>query len=60
MTQKQELEGEGKRNKGGGKGYLLWRDKGLLLEREETDIAHGQTAVYKGKKGNPVVRMSWF
>lgn len=52
--------GRREKEQGMGKGYLLWRDKGLLLEREETDIAHGQTAISKRKKGNPVVGMSWF
>ena len=39
--QRQEIETE--REKKGtrvmGKGYLLWRDKGLPLDREETDLA---------------------
>ena len=26
-------------------------EKGLLLDREETDVAHRQMAVYKGKRG---------
>ena len=30
-------------------------DKGLPLDREETDVAHRQMAVYKGKGGNPVL-----
>lgn len=33
--------------------YLPQRDKGLLLDREETDVAHRQMAVYKGTRGNP-------
>lgn len=28
---------------------LVW-DKGLPLDREETDVAHRQMAVYKGKR----------
>ena len=41
-----------------GTGVGPWNDdKGLPLDREETDIAHRQMAVYKGKKGTPSVRM---
>ena len=29
--------------------YLPQRDKGLSLDREETDVAHRQMTVYKGK-----------
>ena len=49
-----EDEGEGERNKGegGGDGYLSWREKGLFLYREETDIAHRKMAVYKSKRAN--------
>jgi hypothetical protein len=28
-------------------------DKGLLLDREKTDMAHRQMVVYKGKGKNP-------
>lgn len=32
------------------------RERGrLLLDRKETDTTHGQMAVYKGKRGNPVL-----
>ena len=31
------------------------RDKGLPLDREETDVVHRQMVVYKGKKANPVL-----
>ena len=53
--QRQEIEeaGEEEGNKGeGGKRYLSQWDKGLSLDREETDVAHRQMAVYKGKEGN--------
>jgi hypothetical protein len=30
-------------------GHLSWEDRGLPLDREETDTAHRQMAVYKGK-----------
>ena len=45
--QRQEIEdeGEGEGNKGGPR----VGDKGLPLDREETDVAHRQMAVYKGK-----------
>ena len=44
-------QGSGGRNicPGGG------RDKGLPLDREETDMAYGKMAVYKGKRGNPML-----
>ena len=29
--------------------------EGLPLDREETDVAHRKMAVYKGKRGNPVL-----
>jgi hypothetical protein len=29
----------------------MGRDKGLPLDREEKDVAHRKTAVYKGKGG---------
>ena len=29
------------------------RSKGLPLDREETDVAHSQMTVYKGKGGTP-------
>jgi hypothetical protein len=39
--QRQEIENEGREQQGGGwKEYWSWRDKGLLLDREETDMAH--------------------
>lgn len=36
---------------------LVPEDKGLPLDREETDMAHKQMAVYKGKGGKDYVRM---
>ena len=52
-----EDEGEGEGNKGEGEGIfvLVW-DKGLPLDREETDVAHRKMVVYKSK-GKPCVRM---
>ena len=51
------MGGEEEGNKGeGNTEYLSWRDKGLPLDREETDVAHSKMAVYKGKRGNPVLR----
>jgi hypothetical protein len=41
-----------------GKGYLSWRDKGLPLDREETDTAHRKMAVYRGEREKVRVRMS--
>jgi hypothetical protein len=37
--------------------FLKWV-KGLPLDREETEVAHRQIVVYKGKKGKPHVRMT--
>lgn len=39
------------------KGTREWGkgDKGLPLGREETVVVHRQMAVYKGKKGKPVL-----
>ena len=34
-----------------GERYLPQRDKGLSLDREETDMAHLNMEVYKGKMG---------
>jgi hypothetical protein len=36
------------------------RDKGLPVDREEMDIVRRQMGVYKGKRGNPCVRMRYF
>lgn len=52
---KDEGEGEGNRRegrKGGGKRYLSQRewDKGLPLDREETELNHRQMVVYKDKR----------
>lgn len=37
------------------KGNLPPRNKGLSLQREETDAVHTQMAVYKGKEEDPVL-----
>lgn len=31
------------------------RDKGLPLDREETDMTYRQILIYKGKRGNPIL-----
>ena len=49
QIQKTENERVGERNKGEKKKYFPQRDKGLPLDKEETDIAHWQIEVYKGK-----------
>ena len=46
--------GEGKETRKRGREYLSQRDKGLPLDREETDVVHRKMAVYKSKMGNPV------
>lgn len=35
------------------KGGEQGREKGLSLDREETDVAHRKMAVYSGKRGPP-------
>jgi len=51
---------EGDRGGGrGGRAFAL-EDKGLPLGREETEMAHRKRAVYKGTRGNPLVRMRCF
>lgn len=42
-------KGEGQRKE---TGKSVLEDKGLPLGREETDVAHWQMVVYKGKIGN--------
>ena len=37
------------------KEYLFHKDKGLPLDREKTDMAQRQMAVYKAKRGNPML-----
>jgi hypothetical protein len=47
--------GEGRKEQGrGGRDIcpLTTHTPGLSLDREETDVAHRQMAVYKGKEGN--------
>jgi hypothetical protein len=48
--------GEGERNKKEEAGILVpkW-DKGLLLDKEETDIVHRKMEVYKGKGVSPML-----
>lgn len=44
-----------------GKGYfcvLVGGNKGLPVIREEADVTYRQKAVYKGKRGNPVLPWS--
>ena len=53
--QKQEIkdEGDGEGNKG--EVFVQKEVKGLPLDRKETDMAHRQMAIYKCKRGNPVL-----
>ena len=48
-----EGEGEGKKEEGR-RVFVLEGDKGLSLDRGETDVAHRKMAVYKGTRGNPL------
>lgn len=45
-----EDKGGGGGNKGKEAGHLVWRDKGLPLNGEETDMVHKHMVVYKDKK----------
>ena len=51
--QRWDIEGDGEREQGIGL-LVLEGDKGLPLDREETDVAHRKMAVYKGTRGNPL------
>jgi hypothetical protein len=52
QRQEVEDEGEGEGNKGEGRRvFVLEWDKGLPLDREETDV---KMLVYKDTRGNPV------
>ena len=45
----EKLEGEGNGDAGVGEGIFVSGDKGLPLDREETNVAHRKMAVYKGE-----------
>lgn len=56
----QGIRGKGdRRHMRKGQGYLPQRDKGLPLDREETDLAYRRTAVCKGVRENLHVRLSY-
>lgn len=40
-----EDEEEGEGSKGEGTGLFSWRDRGLPLDREETDVTHRQMSL---------------
>jgi len=50
-----EDEGEGEGNEGERGGAFAPEDKVLPLDREKTDMAYREMAVYKGKRGNPML-----
>ena len=52
------MKDKGKETREREEGYMSPEDKGLPLDREETDVAHRKMVVYKSK-GKPCVRMSW-
>ena len=59
QRQETEDQGEEKRNKQRrGRDICPQRNKGLLLDRE-ADMAHRQMAVYKSKRGQRYVRVTW-
>jgi hypothetical protein len=45
--QRREVKDGGRR----GGVFVLGGNEGLPLDREETDVAHGRTAVHKGARG---------
>ena len=47
--------GEGKGDKREDTGIFVLEGIGLSLDREETDVAYRQRAVYKGKSESPVL-----
>ena len=53
MGEKDKVEGKG--NKRGGRVICLERGQKLPLDGWETDVAHRQMAVYKGKRGTLVL-----
>jgi hypothetical protein len=55
LRQRQEIEKGKEGNQGEGEGYLFRSVQGLSLDREETDQAHKQMVVYKGKGGSPML-----
>lgn len=54
MTRQRQETEDKRKGKRTGEGYLA-RDKGPALDREETDRAHRQMAIYEGKN---CIRMS--
>ena len=55
MVKEIGMREKGKGHKGKGEGVFVSEDKGLPLDRGETDMAHRQKVVYKGKGGKPVL-----
>lgn len=53
--QRDRGHGEGGRNNRDEAGCLFHGDKGLPLDREDTDMDHRTMAVSKGERGNPVL-----
>lgn len=56
---KGQRQGKRKKEKGArerGQKYLSQKDKGLSLDKEETDMAHRKMAVYKGTRAHPGLR----
>lgn len=49
------VSGGRKGTKDRGRVFVLEQDKGLPLDREKTDMAHRQMAIYKGKRRNLVL-----
>jgi len=62
---KEKKEGEGNKKEGRqstremGKGYLSHRDKGLPLDREETEVTYRQMALCKRKTESSCHGVSW-
>ena len=58
QRQEKKDEGEGEGNKRGGGEFIRGGDKGLPLDREETDVAHRKMVIFIKVKGKPVEE--WF
>lgn len=57
MPQRDRGRGRRGRERGRGGRVFVLEDKGLPLDREEIDIGCRKMSVYKGTRGNPMVRM---
>lgn len=55
VAEETEDQGKGKGNKRKGTEVFVLGNKGLQLDREETNMAHRQMTAYKGVMENPIL-----